>query len=558
MEGKEMHQFNHEPEIDPHKTGNDQPFPPFAQFFGIPPHQEEGNISFQHWLDVSPDALIVVDAQGRIVLVNRQGETLFGYTRDELIGQPLEMLLPERFRAFHQRNREHYATSPRIRPMGAGLELYGQHKNGSEVPVDISLSPLHVDSAFYALAAIRDVTERRRLQEMERIARADAEARLELLQLILDELPTGVVLVHGKDARLVLANHAATTLWGTNWQVGQSMQEFLTASGIQFLTPDGVVLLPANLATVHAVRREETIRERQEVIRRVDSTITPVLVNAVTLGQRRFQGIPLPEQEREKPDQDPTPVALVVYQDVTERIELERRKDEFIGMASHELRTPVTSIKTYMYWLRRKLSKQQDGESTAVLTRIDGQLDQLTRLVGELLDITQMETGSLPWHEATFALDELVAEITEDQARTTDRHQIVQEGEASVLVYADRERIGQVLSNFLSNAIKYMPLGGTITVRKERTAEGVQLAIQDHGIGIPLEKQTQVFERFYRVRSEAHENFPGLGLGLYLCAEIVKRQGGRIWVESQPGAGSTFFFTLPLESIRDTEKGMQG
>jgi signal transduction histidine kinase len=294
------------------------------------------------------------------------------------------------------------------------------------------------------------------------------------------------------------------------------------------------------------------------VIRRVDSTITPVLVNAVTLGQRRFQGIPLPEQEREKPDQDPTPVALVVYQDVTERIELERRKDEFIGMASHELRTPVTSIKTYMYWLRRKLSKQQDGESTAVLTRIDGQLDQLTRLVGELLDITQMETGSLPWHEATFALDELVAEITEDQARTTDRHQIVQEGEASVLVYADRERIGQVLSNFLSNAIKYMPLGGTITVRKERTAEGVQLAIQDHGIGIPLEKQTQVFERFYRVRSEAHENFPGLGLGLYLCAEIVKRQGGRIWVESQPGAGSTFFFTLPLESIRDTEKGMQG
>jgi PAS domain S-box-containing protein len=557
MEGKEMPQFSHESEADPHDAGNMYPFPPFSQFFSISTQQHEGNISFQHWLDVSPDALIVVDATGCIVLVNRQGETLFGYTREELVGQPLEVLLPERFRAFHQHNREHYATSPRIRPMGAGLELYGRHKDGSEVPVDISLSPLHAGNAFYALAAIRDVTERRRLQEMERSARADAEARLELLQLILDELPTGVVLVQGKDARLVRANRAATTLWGVCWQAGQAMHEFLASSGIQFLTPDGTLLQPTELATVHAVRREETIRERQEVIRRADASITPVLVNAVTLGQRRFQGIPLPEQEQTTDAQDPTPVALVVYQDVTERIELERRKDEFIAMASHELRTPVTSIKTYMYWLRRKLSKQQDGESTAVLTRIDGQLDQLTRLIGELLDITQMETGSLPWHEQTFALDDLVAEITEDQAHTTDRHQILRKGGTSVQVYADRERIGQVLSNFLSNAIKYMPQGGIIIVRQEQTAEGVQVAVQDHGIGIPQDKQAQVFERFYRVRSEAHENFPGLGLGLYLCAEIVKRQGGRIWVESKPGVGSTFYFTLPTESIRAAEKGAQ-
>src|SRR5579859_286664 len=478
-----------------------------------PLYKEGEGISFQHWLDVLPDALVVVDTTGHITLVNRQGEALFGYTREELVGQPLEMLLPERFRAAHQRHREQYATSPRIRPMGAGLELYGRRKDGSEVPVDISLSPLHFDNVFYGLAAIRDVTEHRRLQELERSARADAEARLELLQLILDELPTSVALVQGEEVRLVLANHAATTLWGTSWKVGQSMQAFLAESGIQFLSPDGAPLSLTSLATVHAVQHKETVRECQEVIRRMDSTITPVLVNAVTLGQRRFQGIATPEQEAEMDSTGPKSVALVVYQDVTERIELERRKDEFIGMASHELRTPITSIKTYIHWLRRKLSKQGDEDSATVLTRIDGQLGQLTRLVGELLDITQMETGSLPWHEETFELDRLVAEIAGDQARTTERHQILREGGGSVQVYADRERVGQVLANLLSNAIKYMSQGGTIVVKQETLPQEVQLAVQDSGIGIPPEKQAQVFERFYRVRSDAHVSFPGLGLG---------------------------------------------
>jgi len=166
-------------------------------------------------LEVSPDALVMVDSVGRIASVNSQAQVLFGYTYSELEGKMLESLLPERFWAAHVLHREQYATSPRTRPMGAGLELYGRRKDGSEFPVDISLSPLLFDGALHVLAVIRDITARRRLEARERAARETAEARLVLLQLVLDELPTCVYFVAGSQARLVLANRAAVALWGS-------------------------------------------------------------------------------------------------------------------------------------------------------------------------------------------------------------------------------------------------------------------------------------------------------------------------------------------------------
>ena len=527
-----------------------------SHLFLSPISQEQGDMSFQQWLDISPDALVVIDAHGQIVQVNSQVEAVFGYARTALIDQPLEKLLPERFHTAHRQHRQHYATSPRLRPMGAGLELYGRREDGSEVPVDISLSPLRFQDAFYVLAAIRDVTERRRLQERERTARAEAEVHLELLQLILDELPSAVALIQAEDARLVLANRAATALWGVPWPIGQPFYEFLAANHLSFLAPDGRILSPATLGTLRAVQYGETVREVQELIRRADGSSVPILVNAVTLGHGRFSRVPV-DMRKEGAQTISHPLALVVYQDVTERVELERRKDEFIGMAGHELRTPVTSIKTYTQLVRRRLEKQDNDTCTEVLGRIDVQLGQLTRLISELLDITQMETGCLPWHEQMFALDTLIREIATDLARTTENHHIQLEGVTPLQIYGDRERIGQVLANLLSNAIKYMPQGGTICLAQEISPQWVQLSVEDHGIGIPQEKLAQVFERFYRVRDQAYETFPGLGLGLYLSAEIVRRQGGSIWVKSQEKVGSIFFFTLRREETLAGEPGRE-
>ena len=549
----------------PDEESADERFPastiPSAPFPGFPAISlaEEGSLLslLNSWLDVLPDALVLLNQAGQMALVNHQLETLFGYPRKELVGLPLEILLPERFHAAHVRHRQHFAANPRTRPMGVGLELFGRRQDGSEMPVDISLSPLRFEGASYVLATIRDTTEHRRLQEREQAARQQAEGRLELLQLILDELPTSVCLVQGEEARLVLANRAAATIWGATWQVGQSLPDFLATNHIRVFDANGDELLPAAFATMRALHHQELVRQEQEVIRHPDGTLLPVLINAVALGPRLLRGARALRREAEHRSGSEEPVALVVHQDVTERLELERRKDEFIGMAGHELKTPLTSIKLAVQWLSRQVQQQGDASSAQMLTKIDTQIGTLTRLINELLDVTKMTTGTLSWHEEWFDFDALVREVVEDLQRTTDIHQIRREGGEQFKISADRDRMGQVLTNILLNAIKYSPLGGPIVVKQSIAGDQVTLSVQDCGIGIPTEKQAHLFERFYRVDHPEHGTFPGLGLGLYLAAETVKRQGGQIWVNSQVGVGSTFSLTLPVQPPSERMKGAE-
>jgi len=160
--------------------------------------------------------------------------------------------------------------------------------------------------------------------------------------------------------------------------------------------------------------------------------------------------------------------------------------------------------------------------------------------------VTRIEAGQLAWHTQAFDLHVLVREIVEEMGYTTERHQIRLEGDRSALVSGDRERLGQVLTNLLSNAIKYSPQATIIQVMCASDTETITVSVQDFGIGIASEKLAHVFERFYRVSDPEHATFPGLGLGLFISAQIVKQHGGRMWVDSQPGVSTTFSFTLPL------------
>jgi len=258
---------------------------------------------------------------------------------------------------------------------------------------------------------------------------------------------------------------------------------------------------------------------------------------------------------------------LLAMEDITERKQVERERErvleqrqEFMAVASHELKTPVTSLKGYTQLLRARYVKAGDEHSVVMLSKMETQLGKLITLIGELLDVTKIEAGQLAWQNEAFDLNALVRDCVEEVGYTSTQHQIRIEGVVSSPVFGDRDRIGQVLTNLLSNAVKYSPHASAIRVTVAADADTATIGVQDFGIGIAPEQHEHVFERFFRVSHPEVKTFPGLGLGLFISAQIVRRHGGRMWVESQEGKGSTFFFTVPLhvQSAPNTQEEAGG
>ena len=230
--------------------------------------------------------------------------------------------------------------------------------------------------------------------------------------------------------------------------------------------------------------------------------------------------------------------------DITEQKNLQQQKDDFIGIASHELKTPVTSIKAYAQVLERMLRSKGDLKEAAMIHKMDVQINRLTSLIGDLLDVTKINAGKLQFNNRYFDFNELVSEVVEDLQRTTEQHQLIENLQPTGIVYGDKERIGQVITNFITNAIKYSPDAKEIIISSKIEDDEVRLCVEDFGIGISEDKLHQVFEQFYRVSGDMQHTFPGLGLGLYISSEIIKRENGRIWAISTLGKGSTFCFAL--------------
>ncbi len=234
--------------------------------------------------------------------------------------------------------------------------------------------------------------------------------------------------------------------------------------------------------------------------------------------------------------------------DITEQRKVEQDKNDFVSIATHELKTPVTSIKAYAQVLQKKFTRSGDFNAAEHLQKMDAQLDKLTSLIGDLLDATKIESGQLKMHEEVFDFDSFIKEIVEELQRTTEKHKIKICGNTKVKIKADRERIGQVLTNLISNSIKYSPHSDKIIVKISKLKHVIKVCVQDFGVGIPENKQPFVFERFYRVSGPKGITFPGLGLGLFISSEIIKRHNGSISVKSEENVGSTFCFTLPCKS----------
>ncbi|GLV55820.1 hypothetical protein KDH_26640 [Dictyobacter sp. S3.2.2.5] len=233
--------------------------------------------------------------------------------------------------------------------------------------------------------------------------------------------------------------------------------------------------------------------------------------------------------------------------DNSARKELEQRKDNFISTASHELRAPLTTVKLQAALLKKRLGRQSMQQSSADLAQIETQINTGVRLMETLLDVSRIQTGVLTYAQESVDHDALLEEIVETLQQTCSTHTIILRGVTQTLFLGDRDRLGQVFTNLISNAIKYSPQATTVEIDLNASPEAVTISVRDHGLGIPREQREKIFERFYRASGARQHTIPGLGIGLYLVAEIVTHYGGTITVESQVGHGSTFHVTLPLK-----------
>lgn len=500
--------------------------------------------------DSIEDGVTLVDAQGRIVRENRAAQQLrmqlLSFVEGEaavkiMLQEPAQRALEGRTEQEvtvkvsdeHNEMREYLINASSLR------QPPFMNKQGStQLPITGAVVTWH------------DVTEARRLL-MERRVHALTEARRALLQLILDGLPSSVYLVRGEDARLVLANEAAKTVWGTTWRYDQPMKAFLQEHKIRIFGLDGRPLEEEQLATTRAIRHGEPVRQHQEIIRRVDGTNLPVIVNAVTVTipnlNSSLSGTTdalMEETER---------VALVVHQDVTALKEAEQVKDEFIGIAAHELRNPLAILKGFAQTLIVQTGRGNGPELTEwqmeAVSGIDQATARLVELTEDLLDVTRLQAGRLQMRIEPSDILPLLRRLVVRLQMTTQKHTLtLHVNEPYMVVYMDARRTEQVLSNLINNAIKYSPEGGPIeiTVAKDERALNAVMSIYDTGIGIPVQQQSRIFGRFARADNAQASGIGGTGLGLYLCRELVECQDGRIWFTSAEGQGATFSIALPL------------
>lgn len=492
---------------------------------------EAAEAKFRGLLESAPDATVISDSSGRIALVNRQAEQLFGYCRAELLGQPVELLIPERFHANHVRDRARYQAAPQTRPMGVGLELFGRRKDGGEFSVEISLSSLETDQGRLVTSSIRDITQRKQADQ----ALRESEERFRLL---VDGVRDYAVYLLTPDGHVASWNVGAERLKGYRAEdiVGEHVSRFYSPQDVQQRKPQRDLQLAASEGRA----QDEGWRVRKDGSRFWANAVLTALRDE-TGKLRGFAKVTQDITERKLADEQLRQTAAELARSNTEL-------EQFAYVASHDLQEPLRMVASYTQLLARRYRGQLDCEADEFIGfAVDGALRMQT-LINDLLAYSRVGTRGKPF--AATDVNEVFDEVLGDLAAVIEeRRAIVSRGELPT-VQADRSQLTQVLQNLIANAIKFSgtPPCRVHTEAKWRRDEWL-FAVRDNGIGIKPEYAERVFVMFQRLHTQGE--YPGTGIGLAICKKIVERHGGRIWVESQPGEGATFYFTLPARYGHD-------
>ncbi|WP_426756432.1 PAS domain-containing sensor histidine kinase [Myxococcus sp. Y35] len=476
---------------------------------------EASEARYRGLLETTPAPLLTVDAQGLLRFVNAEAERVFGYRREELLGREVEVLVPEGL-----------FGGQGLAPLHGERAISGQRKDGSQVSLEVRLSPFSGPDGVGTLAVLRDVTERERFLARVQRAREEAELQRSQVQALLDHTPVGILFFEPDHDELV-ANLVTEQL------LGRPIRNLEQSWYLQvLLTPDGKPVRSEELPIVRALNTGQLVGPEELLIARPDGQRVPVLVTAAPVygPGGGVRGV------------------VCTMQDLTTRHELERLREEYVSLISHDLRNPLHTISLRVEQLKRALHKRDLEREEAMTESIQRSVVWMSAMIEELLEGSRLESQRETLRREPRDLVHFLEGVMERDVPPDARERFHLEVQGPLPpVWVDAARLERVCANLLSNAAKYSPDGQPIIVRAWLEQGQVVVSVTDRGAGLTPEDAAHVFDKYYRTRKSGVMDAKGLGLGLYISRLIIEAHGGRIWVESEPGKGSTFSFCLPVE-----------